>query len=59
MRSSSFKIIYGEAKEDWNSLECESSPCVDMDMEGALGRPSLMFFLGGRSPLGSLEIITD
>lgn len=41
-----FKIVYGEAKEDGNSLGCESSPCVDLSMEGALGRLSLMFFLG-------------
>lgn len=36
--------------ENRSSLGCESSPCVDLGMEGALGRLSLVFFLVQVSP---------
>lgn len=32
-------------------MGCESNPCVDQGMEGALGRLSLVFFLGVGLPL--------
>lgn len=38
-------------RENRNSLGCESNPWVDMSREGALGRLSLVFFLGVGVPL--------
>lgn len=32
-------------------MGCESNPCIDWGMEGALGRLSLVFFLGVGLPL--------